>query len=243
VSAVLELLCVTRLHGSGPTRVRALDAVSLAVLPGELVAVMGPSGSGKSTLLTLAGGLDAPTNGRVLVEGIDLGSLSGKQLAGVRRRSVGYVFQELNLIPALTALENVTLPRELDGVAVRRARDEARQVLDEVGVGDLADRFPDDMSGGQQQRVAIARALVGSRRLVLADEPTGALDSETGEAVLRVLRARCDAGAAGVLVTHEARHAAWADRVVFLRDGRVVDDTGRRDGAEALLPTRPGTTR
>jgi putative ABC transport system ATP-binding protein len=110
-------------------------------------------------------------------------------------------------------------------------------------VGDLADRFPDDMSGGQQQRVAIARALVGSRRLVLADEPTGALDSETGEAVLRVLRARCDAGAAGVLVTHEARHAAWADRVVFLRDGRVVDDTGRRDGAEALLPTRPGTTR
>jgi putative ABC transport system ATP-binding protein len=204
---------------------------------------MGPSGSGKSTLLTLAGGLDAPTNGRVLVEGIDLGSLSGKQLAGVRRRSVGYVFQELNLIPALTALENVTLPRELDGVAVRRARDEARQVLDEVGVGDLADRFPDDMSGGQQQRVAIARALVGSRRLVLADEPTGALDSETGEAVLRVLRARCDAGAAGVLVTHEARHAAWADRVVFLRDGRVVDDTGRRDGAEALLPTRPGTTR
>jgi putative ABC transport system ATP-binding protein len=179
----------------------------------------------------------------VLVEGIDLGSLSGKQLAGVRRRSVGYVFQELNLIPALTALENVTLPRELDGVGVRRARDEARQVLDEVGVGDLADRFPDDMSGGQQQRVAIARALVGSRRLVLADEPTGALDSETGEAVLRVLRARCDAGAAGVLVTHEARHAAWADRVVFLRDGRVVDDTGRRDGAEALLPTRPGTTR
>jgi putative ABC transport system ATP-binding protein len=243
VSAVLELLCVTRLHGSGATRVRALDAVSLAVLPGELVAVMGPSGSGKSTLLTLAGGLDAPTNGRVLVEGIDLGSLSGKQLAGVRRRSVGYVFQELNLIPALTALENVTLPRELDGIGVRRARDEARQVLDEVGVGDLADRFPDDMSGGQQQRVAIARALVGSRRLVLADEPTGALDSETGEAVLRVLRARCDAGAAGVLVTHEARHAAWADRVVFLRDGRVVDDTGRRDGAEALLPTRPGTTR
>ena len=108
-------------------------------------------------------------------------------------------------------------------------------MLDEVGVGDLADRFPDDMSGGQQQRVAIARALVGTRRLVLADEPTGALDSETGEAVLRVLRGRCDAGAAGVLVTHEARHAAWADRVVFLRDGRVVDDTGRRDDAEVLL--------
>jgi putative ABC transport system ATP-binding protein len=242
-SPVLELLAVTRLHGSGTTEVRALDAVSLAVRPGELVAVMGPSGSGKSTLLTLAGGLDVPTNGRVLVEGIDLGSLSAKQLAGVRRRSVGYVFQELNLIPALTAIENVSLPRELDGVPVRKARAEAQRVLDEVGVGDLAERFPDDMSGGQQQRVAIARALVGSRRLVLADEPTGALDSETGESVLRVLRARCDAGAAGVLVTHEARHAAWADRVVFLRDGRVIDDTGRRDDAETLLPAGPGTSR
>ena len=243
MSGVLELIAVTRLHGAGTTEVRALDAVSLSVQPGELVAVMGPSGSGKSTLLTLAGGLDVPTNGRVLVEGTDLGSLSAKQLAGVRRRSVGYVFQELNLIPALTAIENVSLPRELDGVAVRQARAEAQQVLDEVGVGELAERFPDDMSGGQQQRVAIARALVGSRRLVLADEPTGALDSETGEAVLRVLRSRCDAGAAGVLVTHEARHAAWADRVVFLRDGRVVDDTGRRDDAETLLPSSPGTSR
>jgi putative ABC transport system ATP-binding protein len=241
---VLELLSVTRLHGSGTTQVRALDSVSLAVQPGELVAVMGPSGSGKSTLLTLAGGLDVPTNGRVLVEGTDLRGLSQKQLAAVRRRSVGYVFQELNLIPALTAIENVSLPRELDGTGLRVARAEAQQVLDEVGVGDLADRFPDDMSGGQQQRVAIARALVGTRRLVLADEPTGALDSETGEAVLRVLRARCDAGAAGVLVTHEARHAAWADRVVFLRDGRVVDDTGRRDDAETLLaPTSPGSSR
>jgi putative ABC transport system ATP-binding protein len=241
---VLELVSVTRLHGTGTTEVRALDAVSLRVQPGELVAVMGPSGSGKSTLLTLAGGLDEPTTGRVLVEGVDLGGLSAKQLAAVRRRSVGYVFQELNLIPALTAIENVSLPRELDGIGLRTARAEAQTVLDEVGVGDLADRFPDDMSGGQQQRVAIARALVGSRRLVLADEPTGALDSETGEAVLRVLRGRCDAGAAGVLVTHEARHAAWADRVVFLRDGRVIDDTGRRDDAEALLtPTTPGSAR
>jgi putative ABC transport system ATP-binding protein len=239
--AVLALVDVTRLHGSGATEVRALDAVSLSVAAGELVAVMGPSGSGKSTLLTLAGGLDAPTKGQVVVEGTDLGGLSLKQLAAVRRRSVGYVFQELNLIPALTALENVSLPRELDGTSVRAARAEAQQVLDEVGVGELADRFPDDMSGGQQQRVAIARALVGTRRLVLADEPTGALDSETGEAVLRVLRGRCDAGAAGVLVTHEARHAAWADRVVFLRDGRVVDDTGRRDDAEVLLS--PGTPR
>jgi putative ABC transport system ATP-binding protein len=156
-------------------------------------------------------------------------------LARLRRRAVGYVFQDFNLIPALTAVENVALPRELDGVPWRTAKQDAVRALEEVGIAELADRFPDDMSGGQQQRVAIARALVGERRLVLADEPTGALDSETGESVLRLLRARCDAGAAGVLVTHEARHAAWADRVVFLRDGRVVDQAGPVPSAESLL--------
>jgi putative ABC transport system ATP-binding protein len=144
----------------------------------------------------------------------------------MRRTSVGYVFQGFNLVPALTAAENVALPRELDGVRSGKARRDALAALEEVGIADLADRFPDDMSGGQQQRVAIARAIVGERRLVLADEPTGALDTETGEEILRLLRARCDAGAAGVLVTHEARHAAWADRVVFLRDGVVVDESG-----------------
>jgi len=138
-------------------------------------------------------------------------------------------------VPALTAAENVSLPRELDGVSSRRARTEAVAALEEVGIGELADRFPDDMSGGQQQRVAIARALVGERRLVLADEPTGALDSTTGEAVMALLRSRCDAGAAGMLVTHDARHAAWADRVVFLRDGRVVDESVYRAPEEALL--------
>jgi putative ABC transport system ATP-binding protein len=224
VSAVLELRRVSRVHGTGEGLVRALDTVSLSVGPGELVAVMGPSGSGKSTLLHLAGGLDTPTSGEVLVEGTVLGGLSRKALARVRRRSVGYVFQDLNLVPALTAAENVSLPRELDGVSGRKARREALAVMADVGIAELADRFPDDMSGGQQQRVAIARALVGDRRLVLADEPTGALDSATGEAVMALLRARCDAGAAGVLVTHDARHAAWADRVVFLRDGRAVDE-------------------
>jgi putative ABC transport system ATP-binding protein len=152
----------------------------------------------------------------------------------MRRTSIGYVFQDFNLIPALTAVENVALPGELDGKGTRAARRAARLALDEVGIGDLASRFPDEMSGGQQQRVAIARAIVGERRLILADEPTGALDSETGEEVLRLLRARCDAGAAGVLVTHEARHAAWADRVVFLRDGVVVDESGS-DRPDALL--------
>jgi putative ABC transport system ATP-binding protein len=232
---VLELRAVTRVHGAGATEVHALRAVDLRVAPGELVAVMGPSGSGKSTLLTLAGGLDSPTTGAVLVEGIELATLSRTALAALRRRSIGYVFQDFNLVPALTAAENVALPRELDGDSSRAARRLATAALDEVGIGELADRFPDDMSGGQQQRVAIARALVGDRRLVLADEPTGALDSETGEAVLRLLRQRCDAGASGVLVTHEARHAAWADRVVFLRDGVVVDETAPTGVPEELL--------
>jgi putative ABC transport system ATP-binding protein len=230
---VLELRHVSRIHGSGATAVTALDDVSLGVQPGELVAVMGPSGSGKSTLLNLAGGLDAPTAGDVVVEGTLLGALSGRALAALRRRAIGYVFQDLNLLPALTAAENVSLPRELDGVPLRRARSEAMAVLERFDLADVADRFPDDLSGGQQQRVAIARAFIGERRLLLADEPTGALDTTTGESVLRLLREQCEAGAAGVLVTHESRHAAWADRIVFLRDGRVVDETGsdvRRNG-------------
>ena len=235
-TAILRLRGVSRVHGRGAAEVHALSGVDLAVLPGEFVAVMGPSGSGKSTLLTLAGGLDAATSGQVLVEGRELGALSRKNLAAVRRRSIGYVFQDFNLIPALTAAENVSLPRELDGLPTRRARAEALAALTEIGIADLADRFPDEMSGGQQQRVAIARALIGDRRLVLADEPTGALDSSTGEAVLGVLRSRCDAGAAAVMVTHEAGHAAWADRVVFLRDGRLVDESAPVL-AEALLGT------
>jgi putative ABC transport system ATP-binding protein len=233
--SVLELHDVVRVHGTGDTAVHALRGVSLTVAPGELVAVMGPSGSGKSTLLNLAGGLDQPTSGTVLVEGTDLAGLSRAELAAVRRRSVGYVFQDFNLIPALTAGENVALPRELDGVRMREVRRESATALEEVGLGELADRFPDELSGGQRQRVAIARALVGPRRLVLADEPTGALDSHTGEMILRLLRARCDAGASAVLVTHEARHAAWADRVVFLRDGTLVDDTGAAKPVESLL--------
>lgn len=231
---VLELRDVGRVHGAGPTAVHALRDVSLQVFPGELVAVMGPSGSGKSTLLTLAGGLDQPTSGSVLVEGTALESLGHGGRARLRRTRLGYVFQDYNLIPALTAEENVALPRELDGVRPAVARRDARNALAAVGIEDLARRFPDDMSGGQQQRVAIARAIVGDRRLVLLDEPTGALDTDTGEEVLRLVRSRCDAGLAGMLVTHEARHAAWADRVVFLRDGVVVDQTGR-DRPDVLL--------
>jgi putative ABC transport system ATP-binding protein len=238
-TTILELVDVARTHGRGETAVHALRGVTFSVRAGELVAVMGPSGSGKSTLLHLAGGLDRPTAGSVIVDGTDLGSLGTAALARLRRRSLGYVFQDLNLVPALTAVENVMLPRELDGVSTRRARREALAALGEVDVADLSERFPDDMSGGQQQRVAIARAIVGDRRLILADEPTGALDSQTGESVLRLLRARCDAGAAGVLVTHEARHAAWADRVVFLRDGVIVDETGYAAPPETLLHEEP----
>ncbi|GAA3218192.1 ABC transporter ATP-binding protein [Dactylosporangium siamense] len=233
--SVLELRDVHRIHGSGEATVLALRGVSMIVRPGELVAVMGPSGSGKSTLLNLAGGLDGPTQGEVAVEGTVLGGLNRKALAVLRRHSIGYVFQDLNLLPSLTAAENIALPLELDGVGVRRARRAALTSLAEVDLEGYAQRFPDEMSGGQQQRVAIARALVGQRRLILADEPTGALDSQTGEAVLRLLRAKVDAGAAGVLVTHEARHAAWADRVVFLRDGVVVDTSGPLAEPEHLL--------
>lgn len=198
---------------------------------------MGPSGSGKSTVLQLAGGLDTPTSGTVEVAGVDVGGLSSSGRAALRRKHIGYVFQDFNLLPTLTAGENVALPQELDGVRRRQARRDARAALREVDLTELIDRFPDQMSGGQQQRVAIARALVGDWRLVLADEPTGALDSATGELVLALLRARADAGAAVVLVTHEARHAAWADRVVFLRDGRMVDTAGADDAGSLLSAT------
>jgi putative ABC transport system ATP-binding protein len=232
---VLELREVHRVHGRGETAVHALCGVTLTVAAGELVAVMGPSGSGKSTLLNLAGGLDQPNQGEVAVEGTVLGTCTRRALAALRRRRVGYVFQDLNLLASLTAAENVALPLELDGVGIREARRQATRALSEVGLDGCGGRFPDELSGGQQQRVAIARALIGPRRLILADEPTGALDSQTGESVLRLLRAKSDAGAAGVLVTHEARHAAWADRVVFLRDGVVVDTSGPLDQPDALL--------
>jgi putative ABC transport system ATP-binding protein len=237
--SILELRAVHRVHGDGETAVHALRGVTLSVDEGELVAVMGPSGSGKSTLLNLAGGLDRPTRGAVVVDGVVLGDCGRRELAALRRRRVGYVFQDLNLLASLTGAENVALPLELDGVRARQARGVALAALAEVDLDGYGQRFPDELSGGQQQRVAIARALVGQRRLLLADEPTGALDSETGEAVLRLLRSKVDAGAAAVLVTHEARHAAWADRVVFLRDGVVVDTAGPLDVPEALL-TPPG---
>lgn len=230
---------VSRVHGSGELAVSALTDASLTLQRGELVAVMGPSGSGKSTLLNLAGALDRPSSGRVLIDGVELSTLSAKQLAAVRRTKVGFVFQDFNLIPSLTAAENVFLPLELDGLSLRDCRLLADQALVEVDLDGVGDRFPDELSGGQRQRVAVARALIGERSLVLADEPTGALDTHTGELVLRLLRDRCDLGAAGLLVTHDARLAAWADRVVFLRDGRLVDTAVASDSGLPLFQVTP----
>lgn len=235
MTLALELLGATRWFGSGRTEVAALTDVSVALAEGEMVAMMGPSGSGKTTLLSLAGGLDQPTSGVVRVEGTDLASLSYGELARLRRNRIGYVFQQLNLVDGLTAVENVSLPLELDGVRRRTAHKSALGALEAVELRELADRFPEELSGGEQQRVAIARAIVGDRVLLLADEPTGALDSMTGETVLRMMRRHCEGGGSAVLVTHDARFAAWADRIVFLRDGRIVDEATGGSGPESLF--------
>jgi putative ABC transport system ATP-binding protein len=235
MTSTLELRHVSKVYGSGPSEVHALSEVDLSVERGELVAIMGPSGSGKSTLLTIAGSLEEPTSGQVLVEGADLGAVSRSDRARLRRRSIGYVFQDFNLLPGLTAIENVTLPLELDGCQWKAARATALEAMEELEVADRADRYPDELSGGERQRVAIARAIVGERGLLLADEPTGALDSVNGEAVMRLLRTATHGGVAGVVVTHEAHLASWADRVVFLRDGHVVDQTAAVAGPESLL--------
>ena len=238
MTSALELRQVTKVYGFGPTEVRALREVDLAVERGELVAVMGPSGSGKSTLLTIAGSLEEASDGQVRVDGVDLATISRSAKAQLRRQSIGYVFQDFNLLPGLTAVENVTLPLELDGVSAKDARATGLEAMEELDVADRAERYADELSGGERQRVAIARAIVGERGLLLADEPTGALDSVNGEAVMRLLRAAAQRGVAGVVVTHEAQLAAWADRVVFLRDGAVVDQTVGPPGPESLLAAR-----
>jgi putative ABC transport system ATP-binding protein len=235
MTRALELLQVSKTYGSGANEVHALRDVNLSVERGELVAVMGPSGSGKSTLLTIAGTLEEPTSGHVVVDGVDLAGVSRSERARMRRRSIGYVFQDFNLLPGLTALENVTLPLELDGVGMKDARSTGIEAMRMLDVADHSDRYPDELSGGERQRLAIARAIVGERGLLLADEPTGALDSVNGEGVMRLLRSATQCGVAGVVVTHEAQLASWADRVVFLRDGQVVDQTIAPPGPESLL--------
>jgi len=233
--SVLVLEKVSKSYGEGATQVSALREVDLTVDAGHLVAIMGPSGSGKSTLLTIAGSLEEPSSGEVLVLGRPLSKMSRAEKAQLRRRTIGFVFQDFNLLPGLTAAENVSLPLELDGIPARRAREAAAAALDELGLGPRGAHFPDQLSGGERQRVAIARAVVGSRQLLLADEPSGALDSVNGEAVMRLIRKACHRGVAAVVVTHDAQLASWADRVVFIRDGQVVDHTASPPDPDQLL--------
>ena len=225
MTETLKLTDVSHDYGHGDLRLRALDGVSLTVRAGELIAVMGPSGSGKSTLLGIAGGMEHPSSGEVIVDGTPLRSLNAQALAAVRRRSIGFIFQNYNLIPILTVLENVAVPLELDDWPRALALKTSRQALAEFGLLEVADSYPENLSGGQQQRVAIARATAGSPRLILADEPTGALDSITGESIVRLIRERVDAGAAAIVATHDARLAAWADRVLTLEDGHLYATT------------------
>jgi putative ABC transport system ATP-binding protein len=234
---------VSKVYGEGATRVKALDNIELVVSAGELVAIMGPSGSGKSSLLTVAGTLEDVTSGTVAIHGAALGAMSRKDKARLRRRTIGFVFQDFNLLAGLTATENVAMPLELDGMKARDARVAAVEALDVLDLADRGDAFPDDLSGGERQRVAIARAIVGQRELLLADEPTGALDTVNGEGVLRLLRKITRGGAAAILVTHDAQLASWADRVVFLRDGRIIDETAPAPGPEILLTSGPSAAR
>ena len=232
--AVLRFDQVALSLGQGANRTDALVDINLEVSPGELVAVTGRSGSGKSSLLNVAGGLLPASTGSVTVAGIDLSALSPAELAVQRRQSVGFVFQDLNLIASLTAAENIALPLELDGMSPTEARSRAAAALEDVELAGLDDRFPDELSGGQRQRVAIARGLVGDRALLLADEPTGALDELTGESIMATIRNRCDNGAAALLVTHDPSIAAWGDRVIRLRDGRIESVTQRPTDAADL---------
>jgi len=232
---VLSVRGVRRTFEAELAPVRALRGVDLDVRSGEFLGVMGPSGCGKSTLLNLVAGLDVADEGTITIADEEITGKDEDWLARMRRRRIGIVFQFFNLLEGMTALENVVLPAVISGQMKRRAAEtRARDLLDLLGLGDKGGEVPAVLSGGQRQRLAIARALANEPTLLLADEPTGALDSGTGEQVMRLLRDRVDAGAAGVLVTHEARHAAWADRVVFLRDGVTVDQSGPV-GAPALL--------
>ena len=239
---MLELRQVSRSYGRGTAEVQALREVSLSADEGAMVAVMGPSGSGKSTLLTIAGTLEEATSGEVLIAGEPVSGMSGNARARLRRRTIGYVFQDFNLLPGLTAAENVALPLELDGLPARKARVAGLRALERFGLDERSAHYPDQLSGGERQRVAIARAMVGERRLLLADEPSGALDSVNSEAVMRLLHDACkEAGMTAVVVTHDAELASWADRVVLLRDGRLSDQTVQAPGPESLLA--PGDTR
>jgi putative ABC transport system ATP-binding protein len=234
--SLLELRRVSKSYGDAAAEVHAIEGIDLIVDEAGFVAVMGPSGSGKSTLLTIAGSLEEPTSGDVLIGGAPVTAMSRNDKARLRRRTIGYVFQEFNLLAGLTAAENVSLPLELDGVPARKAKAAGIAALQGLGLADRADHYPDQLSGGERQRVAIARAIVGERQLLLADEPSGALDSTNGEAVMQMIREACNRGVAAVVVTHDAHLASWADRVIFLRDGRIVDYVAPEAADSSVAP-------
>ncbi len=217
---------LTKTYGQGEAAVVALDHVNMSVNPGEFVAVMGPSGCGKSTLLHLLGGLDRPTEGRVIIDGSSLSTLSDNALTQLRRRKIGFIFQFFNLIPILSSVDNAALPLLLDGKNSGQAKAKATEWLKKVGLGDRLNSRPDQLSGGQQQRVAIARALVTDPALILADEPTGNLDSRASDEIAGLLhQVAKEWGRAVLMVTHDARLAAYADRIIFLKDGKIVNET------------------
>lgn len=227
---------LTKVYGQGETAVIALDHVSMSVAAGEFVAVMGPSGCGKSTLLHLMGGLDRPTEGHVWIDGQSLSSLSDNALAQLRRRKIGFIFQFFNLIPILDAVDNAALPLLLDGANSAEARKKATEWLQRVGLGSRLSNRPDELSAGQQQRVAIARALLTDPMLVLADEPTGNLDSRAADEIAGLLhQVAKEWGHAVLMVTHDPRIAAHADRIVFLKDGTIVNDTALDDRDTAAV--------
>ena len=227
---MIELEDVTKVYRMGSVEVRALDGIDLAIDDGDLVAIMGPSGSGKTTLMNILGCLDIPTSGRYLLDGTDVSTLSDNRLAKIRSRKIGFVFQSFNLVPRTSAIRNVELPLVYAGVRDRRAR--AWSVLEQVGLADRAKHMPNELSGGQQQRVAIARALINDPTLLLADEPTGNIDTASSVEILKLLAALNDAGRTVVIITHEEDIARFAKRVVRLRDGRIVSDQVQRNRSE-----------
>jgi len=222
---LIELRRVAKTYHLGEVEVNALRDVSLSIARGEFVAIMGASGSGKSTLMNIIGCLDRPTDGSYRLDGVEMARQGREALANLRNRTLGFVFQSFNLLPRTTALENVELPLIYGGVRARERRRRARQALDRVGLGDRVHHHPNQLSGGQQQRVAIARALVGRPKLVLADEPTGNLDSAASAEMMSLLRGLRDDGITLVLVTHEPDIAAYAERVIVFKDGLVCSDS------------------
>lgn len=223
--SIISTESLTKTYGAANQPIYALNAVNLAVEEGEFLAIMGPSGSGKSTLLYLLGGLDRPTSGKVRLKDADMSAMTDDDLSRLRRQSLGFVFQFFNLIPVLSAHENVAIPLILDGVPRPDALKRAHDALSRVGLADRGEHRPSELSGGQQQRVALARALVAQPSVVLADEPTGNLDSRSSDEVIQMLRQTVDKwGQTLILVTHDPRVAAYADRIVFLKDGKIVDD-------------------